>query len=239
MDVDGFLWAGGLFLSLPLLAVKVGIGLERGRINRRQILLTYGMYLALSIGVTGWMSLLSGPVSRIVKGGPFLHCLVGVTMIAWGALAIRCFSPKGKRSRAQKVVQLLTLPCPAYLIGMIVSLKLAGKCTRLPAPAVGAALGTAFVSLAWMSQLLSRAARGRTLAQTSHAALALALFVMGTYFLAATFLAGAMRDAGQVYASFIADGAEAGTGHGPWVWLMLAAIAALGYFARGKSETRL
>jgi hypothetical protein len=61
---------------------------------------------------------------------------------------------------------------------------------------------------------------------------------MGIYFLAATFLPGVMRDAGQVYASFIADGAESGTNHGAGVWLMLAAVAILGYFVRGRSEMR-
>ena len=185
------------------------------------------------------MFLLADAVERIMQAGPYLHGLAGTTMIVWGTLAIGWLDPLVKRPRAPKGAWLLALPCPAYFLALIVSLKLAGNFIPLPAPAAGAALGAGFVVLSWLSQLFLRAARGRPLAQTSQVALALAMFVMGMYFLAATFLPGVLRDAGQVYASFIVDGAEVGTGHGPGVWLMLAAVAVLGYFARGRLEMRL
>ena len=45
--------------------------------------------------------------------------------------------------------------------------------------------------------------------------MALAMLVIGAYFLATMFLPAVIRDAGQVYASFIVDGAETGTGSRP------------------------
>jgi predicted transporter len=238
VDARVSLWIGGLLFSLPLLAVKIGFGLQCARLGRRLVLLTYGLYLALFTGVTGWMILLSGAVERVVEGGPYLHGLVGTMMIAWGILAIRGLAPIVKRPLAMKDAWLLTLPCPAYLIAMVVSVRLVREFTHLPAPLVGAVLGTAFVALAGLSQLFLRAARGRPLAQTWQVAMALGMFSTGAYFLVATFLPGVLRDAGQVYASFIADGAEVGAGHSPWVWLMLAAVAVLGFFARRRSEMR-
>ena len=104
---------------------------------------------------------------------------------------------------------------------------------------MGAACGIGFVALSWLSQMFLWAGRGRSLAHTLQVAMALAMFAVGIYFLAATFLRGVLHDARQVYASFIADGAEAGTGHGPGVWFMLAAVAVLGYFIRRRSEMRL
>jgi predicted transporter len=232
------LWIGGLLFSLPLLAVKVGFGLERGGAGRRQILLTYGMYLALFMGTVCWRPVLSGVAAQVMNGGPYLQEYVGVTMIVWGILAIHCLVPLRKRPRAPKDAWLLALPCPAYLVAMIVSVRLARDFTRLPAPAVGAALGAAFVALGGLSQAFLRVARGRPVTRTAQAAVALALFITGTYFVATTFLPGVLHDAGHVHASFIADGTEVETGHGPWLWLMLAAVAALGYFARGRSEIR-
>ena len=153
------------------------------RLGRRLVLLTYGLYLALFTGVTGWMILLSGAVERVVEGGPYLHGLVGTMMIAWGILAIRGLAPIVKRPLAMKDAWLLTLPCPAYLIAMVVSVRLVREFTHLPAPLVGAVLGTAFVALAGLSQLFLRAARGRPLAQTWQVAMALGMFSTGAYFL--------------------------------------------------------
>jgi predicted transporter len=238
VDSSFSLWIGGLLFSLPLLAVKLGMGLERGGFRRKQVLLIYAMYLAMFIGGSGWMSLFAGTVERIMKAGPYLHGLVGTTMIGWSIVAMCCLVSSREPSRASRETCLLALPCPAYFVAMIVSLKLARELTHLPGPVAGALLGIGFVSLGWLSQLLLGEAWARPLAHRSQMAMTLSLFVMGTYFVAATFLPGVMRDAGQVYASFTADGAEVGSGHGPWVWLMLAAVGALGYFVRGRSEMR-
>ena len=85
MDASVFLWIGGLLFSLPLLAVKIGFGLERGGLQRRQILLSCGMYLALFIGVTGWMS-----VARLVRA-EFLSLKERDFTVAEKALGARDF----------------------------------------------------------------------------------------------------------------------------------------------------
>jgi hypothetical protein len=121
---------------------------------------------------------------------------------------------------------------------VIVSTGVARELTRLPALVVGTALGATFVALGCLLQRFLGSPRGKLLAQTSHMVMALTMLADGAYFLATMFLPGVIRDAGQVYASFVVDGAENGPGRGLGVWLMLAVVAALGYFARRRSEIR-
>ena len=114
VDANALLWIGGILVALALLAVKAGLGLERGAFCRRQVLTICAMYVTAFLGAA---------------------CLAALVLLA-----------------------------------------------------------------------------------VSHTAM--------------------LQDAGQVYASFVADGAEVDTGHGPGVWLMFAAIACLGNFARARLESR-
>jgi predicted transporter len=236
VDVDVSLWVSGMLVSLALFAVKVGLGLGFGGLRRRQIVLIYAMYFALFIGAACSAPLFTGALERVPKAGPYLHILVGTVMIAWGILALRWFGHNAERPGVSRHAWIFAMPCPACLIAMVASTGVVMKLTRLSALAVGVALGITFVALGWILQRFLWSARGRPLARTSQVAIGLTMLAMGAYFLATMFLPAAIRNAGQVYASFIADGVEIGTGSGQGVWLMLAAVAAFGYFARGKSE---
>jgi len=238
LNTDVALWIGGMLFSLPTFAVKVGIGLGRGSLGRRPMLLTYGMYFALFIGAACLAPMLTGVLDRVMKAGPCLPALAGTIMIAWGILAIRWLDHVVERPVVSKRAWILVMPCPACLIAAIVSTGVAMELVHLPALAAGTALGAAFVALGCLLQRFVRSPRGGTLAQTCQVAMALAMLVIGAYLLATMFLPAVIRDAGQVYASFIVDGAETGTASRPGVWLMLAAVAALGYFARGRSAMR-
>ena len=238
LDTDVVLWIGGMLFSLPTFAVKVGIGLGRGSLGRRRILLTYGIYFALFMGAACLAPMLAGVLERVMKAGPYLPALAGTIMIAWGVLAIRWLDHVAERPVVSKRAWVLAMPCPACLIAVIVSTGVAMELVHLPALAAGTALGATFVALGCLLQRFVRSPRGRLLAETSQVAIALTMLAIGAYFLATMFLPAVIRDAGQVYASFIADGVEIGTARRRGVWLMLAAVASLGYFARGRSEIR-
>jgi predicted transporter len=225
-----------MLLSLPVCAARIGLGLAVGGLRRGSMVLTYTLYFGLFLSAACWAARLTGLVERLLRAGPYLPALMGTVMIGWGQFLLRGLDNAAERPGGALPGWVLVLPCPACLLAVIVTSGAALPIARLPAFAVGAALGAAFVALGGLVQLWLWAARRRSSPQFAPVALALGMLVLGAYFLAILFLPAAVQGAGQVYASFTAEPAQSGTEHAPGVWVMLAAVAALGFVSRGKGK---
>ncbi len=233
MDMNILLWIGGMLFSLGIFALKVGLGLACGKVGLKGIIATLAGYLALFLVVALAAEQLSRGLVPLLRNGPLLHSLLATGLIAWGMYII---SRRTREHHGAGARLLLIIPCPVCLTAICFSTWAALKAISLPAPLVGLGLGLVFGVLALGVWLVAR--RRRT-GQHSEASLGLAMIVIGLYFIASLFLPAKIKEAQEMYRSFIMENAlsecsRAGMG----VLTVLPALLLLGFFA-GKRRRRI
>ena len=232
MELNILLWIGGMLFSLGIFALKVGLGLAYGKVGLKGIAATLAGYLALFMVIALAAEQAIRWLEPLLRQGVWLHSLLATGLIAWGMYIIgrRTSDRHGAGARL-----LLIIPCPVCLTAICFSTWAALNAIRLPAPLVGLGLGLVFgvlTSGVWL------AARLR-LGQPSQAPLGLAMVVIGLYFIASLFLPARIKEAQEMYGSFIMENAVTESSAGMGALALLPVLLLIGFFAgkrRGGSR---
>lgn len=231
MDLNLLLWSGGTLFSLGIFAVKTGTGLGYGRISRKGIALTLGLYLLLF----ELLALLAGQVlallEPLLKGGPWLHGGMALGMIIWGGWLLR--KPGAVCTPGSSLA--LLIPCPVCLTAMTFSTWTALNSLPLLPWAVGLVLGSAFSVMTLLILFITRA---RNATGSVHS-LGLAMITIGLYFIASLFLPAKVEQAKGMYGSFMKELQPAATGGNNAMLLAgVLAVALLAGFFLHKGDTK-
>lgn len=224
MDLNILLWLGGMLFSLGIFALKVGLGFAYGKVGLKGIAATLAGYLALFMVIALAAERLVRWLEPLLRQGVWLHSLLATGLIAWGMYIIsrRTGDRHGAAARL-----LLIVPCPVCLTAICFSTWAALNAVRLPAVLVGLGLGLVFGVLAAAVWLAARLRPG----QHSEAPLGLAMIVIGLYFIASLFLPARIKEAQEMYGSFIMENAVTENSAGMGGLALLPALLLLGFFA--------
>lgn len=234
MDLDIILWIGGMLFSLSIFAVKVGFGLGFGGMKWKGVSLTLSIYLALFVIIAMLSERLIGIVEPVLRKGPYLHALMAIGMIAWGAYALKGISRKCDCDETPKGVLLLLIPCPVCLTAMTFSTWAALSVIKLPAYIVGLGLGITFAALSLLFYGFTRLKRSANPA----IGLGLSMVVIGLYFLASLILPAKIEEAKGIYGSFLTEGNNIDMNNGIGVFTLLFTALIIGYFANKRQEVK-
>lgn len=233
MSLDLILWSGGTIFSLGIFSIKVGSGLGYGKVSRKGIALTLGLYLLLFELIALLAGTLLQLLEPLLKGGPWLHGGMALGMILWGAWLLR--KPGGYAIPGSSLA--LLIPCPVCLTAMTFSTWTALNSLPLVPWAVGLVLGGAFIVLTLLVLFFTSS---RTTGGSVHA-LGLAMITIGLYFIASLFLPGKVERARGMYCSFVKElqPATAGGNNGQFALLaLLLAVALLAGFFMRKDDLK-
>ena len=230
MDLNILLWLGGMLFTLGIFALKAGLGLACGKVGPKGVAATLAGYLALFVVIALAAERLVRWLEPLLRQGMWLHSLLAAGLIVWGMYIIsrRTSDRHGAGARL-----LLIVPCPVCLSAICFSTWAALNAVRLPAVLVGLGLGLVFGVLASGVWLVARLRSG----QRSEAPLGLAMIVIGLYFIASLFLPARIKEAQEMYRSFIMENAIAESSTGMGALALLPALLLLGFFA-GKRRNR-
>lgn len=231
MNLNILLWIGGMLFSLGIFALKVGLGLAYGKVGLKGMVAALVGYLALFMVIALAAERLLRWLEPLLRQGVLLHSLLATSLIAWGMYIIsrRTGDHHGAAARL-----LLIVPCPVCLTAICFSTWAALNAIRLPAVLVGLGLGLAFSVLAAAVWLAARLRPG----QHSEAPLGLAMIVIGLYFIASLFLPARIKEAQEMYGSFIMENALTESSAGMGGLAVLPGLLLIGFIA-GKRRRRM
>jgi len=235
MDLDLFLWTGGMVFTVGVLAAKVGFGLGFGRFNWRITLLVYAGYLVLFVVAAVLSDRLISVLESVLRAGPCLHVAAAAIMMAWGLFTLTGTHSHGPPSpRTPASAWILVAPCPACVSAIVFSTWAALHATQWPAPVVGCAVGLGFATLSSVLQILvTTGSRGRT-SGSSRIGLGLTMIAVGLYFIGSMILPAKIHEATALYSTFAAHNDLVGWRDSSGVVGLLATAGAFGYLVKGK-----
>jgi predicted transporter len=232
MDLDILLWIGGMLFSLGIFALKVGLGLACGKVGPKGVAAALTGYLALFVAIALAAEQLVRWLEPLLRNGVWLHSLSATGLIAWGMYLVIGRRTSDRHGAGAGL--LLIIPCPICLTAICFSTWAALNAIRLPAPLVGLGLGLAFGVLAAAVWLAARLRPG----QHSQAPLGLAMVVIGLYLIASLFLPAKVKEAQEMYGSFIMENAVTESSGGMGALALLPVLLLIGFFA-GKRRGRI
>lgn len=231
MDLNILLWLGGMLFSLGIFALKVGLGLAYGKVGLKGMVAALVGYLALFMVIALAAEQLIRWFEPLLRQGVWLHSLLATGLITWGMYII---SRRTGDHHGTSAGLLLIVPCPVCLTAICFSTWAALNAVRLPAVLVGLGLGLVFGVLALGVWLVARLRPG----QHSEAPLGLAMIVIGFYFIASLFLPAKIKEAQEMYGSFIMENAITESSTGMGALAVLPALLLIGFIA-GKRRRRI
>ncbi len=241
MNLNILLWICGMFFSLGIFAVKVGLGLGYGRIKKRWVCIALGGYVALFVGIALLSKTLIGIVDPLLRKGPYLHILIAAGMIAWGFHTIRRVGrTNGNDTQAEccgapAVYSLpLILPCPVCICAITVSMWSALTVVRLHAALIGLGVGISFAAMTLAVMTIARFRRY----EHPGIALGLTMITVGLYFVGSLFLPAKIEEAKGMYASLSTENNEVSSYHGMAIWAILLVVMLIGFFAGKRREVK-
>ncbi len=237
MDMNLILWTGGMLFTLGIFATKVGLGLAYGGARRRVVVLTHVVYFALFTTTALICEPLVELIRPVLKSGPYIHILVAIILLVWGAHLLRNGHSTQHGGASVHSLALL-IPCPVCFSAVVFSTWTALQITSMSPLLVGVGLGTSFILLASVLHASVRWRRQRADSRSSALALGWVMIAIGSYFLASMIVPGKIQKAKSVFETFNANNEQIGGAvDGTGVFVLLAGVAVLGYFLRRK-ETR-
>jgi predicted transporter len=244
VDLSIALWIGGMLFSLGIFAVKVGFGLGFGGMRWKGIFFTLSMYLVLFILIAMPSESLIKVLEPVLKKGPYLHTLMAMGMIIWGAFLLRNldFGIQNSISCNQKSTihiphsALLLIPCPVCLTAMAFSTWAALNVIKLPSYLVGLCLGIVFDLLSLSFCLFLKFVTRHSPLVTPRIGLGFGMIGIGLYFLSSLFLPAKIEEAKGVYRSFLTEGKGVSTNDVAGIFLILLLAMLIGFFINKIQE---
>lgn len=238
MDLNIMLWVGGMFFSLGIFAIKVGLGLGYGSFSRKLTVVVLGGYTALFMMIAVAAERLMKLAGPLLQKGPYTHTFLAVGLIVWGMIVI--FKSTGlKEGNAPKAVEsfstaslLMIVPCPICLSAMIFSTWAALNAVSQPPLLLGLCLGVIFSVMALLVTITARLRTGG-MPQTS---LGMAMIVVGLYFVLSLFLPAKIEAARGMYASFVTENQAPVSSNTGAVLVFMLVLLSAGFFIRKKRE---
>lgn len=231
MGLDIILWIGGMFFSLGIFAVKVGVGLGFGKMKWKGTLLTLSIYLALFMLTALLSQRLIGILEPILKQGPYLHLSVAAGLVIWGIYLLLADSKPCHHDRQGKSFLLLLIPCPVCLTAMAFSTATALSVIKQPAWVVGLGVGMVFCILAGLIHFILAFFTGGLLPLSRKLGLGMSMVGIGLYFIASLFLPARIEAAKGIYRSFLAGDTGFRLNDAAGVFGILFAAILIGFFA--------
>ncbi len=231
MSLDLILWSGGTIFSLGIFSIKVGSGLGYGKVSRKGVALTLGIYLLLFELIALLAGTLLQLLEPVLKGGPWLHGAMALGMIVWGGFLV--LRPQAADHPISSIA--LLLPCPICLTAMTFSTWTALNSLPLLPWGVGLLLGSGFSIMTLLVMLLV----GRRKTGNGLPSLGLAMITIGLYFIASLFLPGKVEQARGMYGSFLKELQPVATGGNSGMLLAgILGVALLAGFFLHKGDTK-